>query len=87
MNQTLKFRPVALTILTLLTVSYILCILAGLLFNWTMYEAWLPLLPGTAWPITISGFAVGLIWMAVYSLYGAALIVYPYNHLAHSKQS
>lgn len=82
MNKLPLFRPMALTILTLLVVSYLLCILAGLLFGWQMVEVWAPLLPGFAWPLTGVGFLIGLLWLIIYSLYVSALIVFPYNFFA-----
>jgi len=69
-----------------LTVSYVLCIAAGLTFGWKMYEAWAPLLPGFTWPVTAVGFFIGLLWLVGYSLYGAAILVLPYNYLV-SKQA
>ena len=44
-----------------------------------MYQVWAPLLPGFTWPLTPGGFLLGLVWLVLYSLYGAALIVWPYN--------
>jgi hypothetical protein len=77
----LQFRPLAITLFMALSVSYVLCIAGDLLFGWTMYVAWAPLLPGFAWPLTAGGFLIGLLWLVCYSLYGAALIVFPYNYL------
>ena len=81
MNTGLRFRPVAITLFIALTVSYLLCIAGDLLFGWTMYTAWAPLLPGFTWPLTVGGFVIGLLWLVGYSLYIAALIVWPYNYL------
>lgn len=81
MTTKLEFRAFTLTLSVAGIVSYILCIAGDLLFGWTMYEVWQPLLPGFTWPLTPSGFLFGLIWLVVYSLYGAALIVLPYNLL------
>ena len=77
----LNFRATIITLLIVLVVSYVLCVAAGLLFGWTMYQAWLPLLPGFVWPVTLKGFLIGLLWVVGYSLYGAALIVWPYNRV------
>ena len=81
MNTGLRFRPVAITLFIALTVSYLLCIAGDLLFGWTMYAIWSPLLPGFTWPLTASGFTIGLLWLVAYSVYIAALIVWPYNYL------
>ncbi len=85
MRTSLRFRPMALTLLAALSVSYVLCIAADLLFGWTMYEAWGPLMPGFTWPLTAVGFLIGLLWLVGYSLYGAALIVFPYNYLTRQR--
>ncbi|MFQ5401587.1 MAG: hypothetical protein ACE5E7_18570 [Anaerolineae bacterium] len=80
MKPALNFRAVSLTLLIGLSVSYVLCIAGGLIFDWRMYESWAPLLPGFTWPLTIGGFLAGLLWIGGYSLYFAALIVFPYNY-------
>ena len=85
MRPLLSFRAVTITILAAAVISYVLCILGDLLFGWTMYEAWAPLLPGFTWPLTAGGFLLGLLWLVGYSLYGAALIVFPYNYLARER--
>jgi len=81
MSALLNLRATAITLLIVLVVSYVLCIAAGLLFDWTMYQVWMPLLPGFTWPLTVKGFLVGLLWLVGYSLYGAVLVVLPYNYL------
>ena len=78
----LDFRAMLLTLFMAGLVSYVLCIAGDLLFGWTMYQIWAPLMPGFTWPLTPAGFLVGLIWLLLYSLYGAALIVWPYNLFA-----
>ncbi len=87
MRPLLSFRAVTATILVAATITYILCILGDLLFGWTMYEAWAVLLPGFAWPLTASGFLIGLFWLVGYSLYGAAVVVLPYNYLTRQQPS
>lgn len=81
MNKRLSFRIVSLTLFFVLTTSYVLCILGDVLFGWTMYKVWAPLLPGFTWPLTTAGFLIGLLWLVGYSLYAAALLVLPYNYL------
>jgi hypothetical protein len=82
MNKTLtlNFRAVTVSLFIALVVSYIICIVGDLLFGWTMYEVWAPLLPGFTWPLTLSGFSIGLLWLVGYSLYIAVLLVFPYNY-------
>ncbi|NOZ71396.1 MAG: hypothetical protein GXP38_05695 [Chloroflexi bacterium] len=81
MNATLNFRAVTITLFVALVVSYVLCIAGDLLFGWTMYQVWMPLLPGFTWPLTTTGFLLGLLWLIGYGLYGAVLFVLPYNYL------
>jgi hypothetical protein len=82
MGLKLNLRATVLTLLSASVVSYVLCIAGDLLFGWTMYQAWMPLLPGFTWPLTAGGFLIGLLWLAAYSVYFGVLIVVPYNRLA-----
>lgn len=79
MIKKLDFQAVLLTFFLAGLVSYVLCIAGDILFGWTIYQVWAPLLPGFTWPLTPAGFLSGLVWLVVYSLYGTALIVWPYN--------
>jgi len=81
MSALLNFRATAITLLIVLVVSYLLCVTGDLLVGWTMYQVWMPLLPGFTWPLTVKGSLVGLLWLVGYSLYVAALVVLPYNYL------
>ncbi len=87
MKATISFRALAVTLLIALVVSYVLCIAGDLLFGWTMYQAWAPLLPGFTWPLTAGGFLIGLLWLVGYSLYAAVLIALPYNFLIGSRSA
>lgn len=87
MKATISFRALLVTLLITLVVSYVLCIAGDLLFGWRMYQAWAPLLPGFTWPLTASGFLIGLLWLVGYSLYAAALIALPYNFLIGSRSA
>lgn len=87
MKASFSFRAVTITLLLALAVSYVLCILGDLLFGWTMYETWMPLLPGFTWPLTAVGFLIGLLWLVGYSFYGAAILVLPYNYLIRQRPS
>ncbi len=81
MNGRLDFRAISITFVVALILTYVLCIAGDLLLGWTMYEAWMPLLPGFTWPLTASGVVIGLLWLVGYGVYGAALLVLPYNYL------
>ncbi|MDP1715695.1 MAG: hypothetical protein Q8L41_13210 [Anaerolineales bacterium] len=87
MKATINFRALTITLLIALVVSYVLCIAGDLLFGWTMYQAWQPLLPGFTWPLTAGGFLIGLLWLVGYSLYAAALIALPYNYFVQRGNS
>ena len=80
MKSKINFRALTITLLIASIVSYVLCIAGDLLFGWTMYQLWIPLLPGFTWPLTFGGFLIGLLWLVGYSLYLAALIAFPYNY-------
>jgi len=81
MKATISLRALTIALLTALLVSYVLCIAGDLLFGWTMYTAWAPLLPGFTWPLTVAGFLIGLLWLAAYSAFTAALVALPYNYV------
>jgi hypothetical protein len=59
-----------------LLISYLLCIILGLLAPQTMHmhEAWSPLLPGYEW-LTLTGFFAGAIDRFAYGWYIAIIIV------------
>ena len=79
--RVLDLRSTVFTIFIVMMVSYVLCILAGMTFSWSMmYKAWLPLLPGFVWPVTLGGLLIGVLWIIGYSVYLGALIVFPYNY-------
>ena len=80
MRSTISFRALTFALLITLVVSYVLCIAGDVLFGWTMYQAWMPILPGFTWPLTLGGFLIGLIWLVGYSIYAATLIPFPYNY-------
>ena len=81
MNRSLSFWPLTITLLIALVVSYVLCILGDVLFGWTMYQAWAPLLPGFTWPLSATGFILGLLWLVAYSFYFSIILTLPYNYL------
>lgn len=85
MKRSIDFRNVAITLFIALTTSYLVCILGDMLFGWTMYEVWAPLVPGFTWPVTVTGFLIGLLWLVFYSLYVTALLILPYNYLSGRK--
>lgn len=82
----LDLKAINYALFVTLIVSYILCILAGILSGWTMYEVWVPLLPGFVWPVTLGGFLIGVLWIIGYSFYFGALIVLPYNYFLRKRK-
>ena len=59
----------------LLAISFVLCVGFGLLFPWaTMYQAWLPLLPGFTW-LSLSSFVIGLAETFAYGWFIAIVFV------------
>lgn len=87
MNGRISFRALALTLFIGLLVTYVLCIVADLLTGWMMHQAWAPLLPGFTWPLSLGGLLIGLLWLVFYSVYGAALIAFPYNYFAKGQKA
>jgi hypothetical protein len=81
MTRELDLKAFTLSLFIVGLVSYVLCIAGDLLLGWTMYQAWMLLLPGFTWPVTPAGFLIGLVWLVLYSFYLAVLIVWPYNLL------
>lgn len=81
MDGKLNIRALSITLFIALVVSYVLCIAGDLLFGWTMYRVWAPLLPGFTWPLSTGGFLIGLLWLVGYSVYFALLVAIPYNFL------
>ncbi len=76
----INLKATIFAVFVTLVVSYTLCILGDLLFGWTMYQAWMPLLPGFTWPLTAGGFLLGLLWLLGYSVYLPIVFVLPYNY-------
>ena len=79
-NSQINLKATIYTLFTALFISFVLCILAGMTFGWSMYEAWIPLLPGFSWPVTLGGSLVGALWIIGYSIYFGVLIALPYNY-------
>jgi len=79
MNR-LCFKPVAFTLSVFLAVTYILCVIYGLLFHeYAMFKAWEALLPGFSW-LTWMTFFIGLAETILYGIYVALVFVPLYNY-------
>ncbi len=65
-----------------LAISFVVCVGFGLIFpTMTMYQAWLPLLPGFAW-ISMSSFVIGLVETFAYGWFIAVLFVPLFNYFS-----
>lgn len=81
MTRQISFWAAFRALLVGLVVSYVICITGDLLFGWTMYQVWAPLLPGFTWPLTVGGTLLGLLWLVVYAAYLPLVFVVPYNYV------
>ncbi|MEQ3631399.1 MAG: DUF5676 family membrane protein [Sulfitobacter sp.] len=83
-TKPLRIYPVGMTLGVLLAVSFALCVVFGLLFpGATMYQAWLPLLPGVSW-ISWSSALLGLVESFAYGWYVALIFVPVWNFFVRS---
>lgn len=86
MSRTISFAAVFKALLVGLVLSYVLCLAGDLIFGWTMYQVWAPLLPGFTWPLTVGGFIVGLIWLVIYAAYIPLVLLLPYKYFVRAEQ-
>jgi YHS domain-containing protein len=78
-HLTLDWRTVGLALGSFFAITFVLCVLFGLLFpQWSMYELWSPLLPGFTW-LSWRSFLLGLVESIVYGFYIALLFCPLYN--------
>ena len=78
---TLDWRLVGLALSSFLAITYVLCVIFGLLFpQHTMYELWAQLLPGFSWSLV--GFLLGLLAAFAYGFYTALIFCPLYNAFA-----
>lgn len=80
MNSEVSVSAAFKALLVGLVATYVVCIAGDLLFGWTMYQVWAPLLPGFTWPLTVGGFLLGLVWLVLYAIYFPIVILVPYNY-------
>lgn len=84
-TSSLRMYPVGMTLGILLAFSFALCVVFGLLFpGATMYQAWLPLLPGVTW-ISWSSALLGLVEAFAYGWYIAVIFVPLFNLFARKE--
>ena len=63
---------------TFLSLSYVACVVYDLVFDQTMYRAWMALLPGFTW-ISFGSFCLGLLEIIVYGLFFGLVFAPLYN--------
>ena len=81
-SKRIRIYPVGMSLGTLLSLGFVICVLFGLLFAWaTMYQLWLPLLPGVTW-ITWPGVLVGLAESFAYGWFVALILVPAWNYFS-----
>jgi hypothetical protein len=88
MNQVLRLSivPLGLSLGSFLLITYVLCVLYGLLVSDVgMHQLLAQLLPGFTW-ITWPSFFVGLIWSIVYGWYFAVVFVPLFNSFSARTQ-
>ena len=78
----LSIVPVGLSLSTFFVITYLLCILFGLLFSVQGIHQLFPmLLPGFTW-LTWPSFLLGLVWVFAYGWYVAIVFAPIYNFFA-----
>jgi len=78
-SNLMRIYPVGMSLGILLALSFALCVVFGLLFpGATMYQAWLPLLPGVSW-ISWPSALLGLAESFAYGWYIAVIFVPAWN--------
>ena len=81
-SHKIRIVPLGMALGALLALSFVLCVIFGLLFpGATMYQLWLPLLPGVTW-ISWPSFLLGLVESFAYGWYIALIFVPAYNFFA-----
>ena len=82
-TQGLQVTPLGHAMASLLAISYLLCIVFGLMMpeSLHMHAAWSPLLPGFEW-LTFPGFLIGLFESYLYGWYFAVIFVPLYRRFS-----
>ena len=81
-SKRIRIYPVGMSLGILLALSFVICVVFGLLFpGATMYQAWLPLLPGVSW-ISWPSVLLGLVETFAYGWYIAVIFVPVWNFFA-----
>lgn len=79
MNGRLAIVPLGLSLASFLAITYVLCVLYGILMSDRgMHQLLSQLLPGFTW-ITWPSFLLGLVWSVVYGWYVAVVFAPLFN--------
>jgi uncharacterized protein DUF5676 len=79
-QSSIRIFPVGMALGAFLAVTFVLCVLFGLLFpSATMYQVWLPLLPGVSW-ISWPSALLGLVESFAYGWYIAVIFIPVLNY-------
>ena len=85
--KSVRIYPLGMALGTLLAISFVLCVIFGLIFpTATMYQAWLPLLPGVTWVSWPSVF-LGLVESFAYGWYIAVIFVPAFNFFSRKAKA
>lgn len=81
-----RFKPMALALGGVLSITYVLDVLGGLLWpnSWLMYKFWELVLPGFRW-LSFGSFLWGLIASFLVGVYLAAVFVPLYNYFSREQ--
>lgn len=78
-SRPVSIYAVGMSLGLFLAITFALCVAFGLFFpGATMYQAWLPLLPGFTW-LSLPSFLLGLAEAFAYGWYVAVVLVPLYN--------
>jgi hypothetical protein len=77
----LNLKVVTWSLGALTAISFILCVIYGLIVPRSMHEVLEVILPGFRWPLTFLGFFIGLIESFLYGAYVALVFVPIHNAL------
>ncbi|KRS14864.1 MULTISPECIES: DUF5676 family membrane protein [Pseudomonadota] len=85
--KSVRIYPLGMALGTLLAISFVLCVIFGLIFPAaTMYQAWLPLLPGVTW-ISWPSVFLGLVESFAYGWYIAVIFVPAFNFFSRKAKA
>ncbi|MEO8382559.1 MAG: DUF5676 family membrane protein [Acidobacteriota bacterium] len=81
----MSVKAASLSLATVFALSFVLCVLYGVLLPQFHPAGGLVFLPGFAW--TAGGFAIGLVETFVYGVYGGAVFAALYNRFSRSMKT